>query len=76
MDHNTNTNDASVWSLILTFLAGIFTVIEQSSADDIYKWIFRILTLVSLILMIIINWKKAYAIVFKPEQEIDNEKKA
>ncbi len=55
---NTQTN----W--FLAFLTGAFAWIEQSTADELYNWIFRGMTLLSLALIIIINWKKAWLTLF------------
>lgn len=70
MDHqNTDNNSPINW--LLSILIGIFTIIEQSSADDIYKWFFRALSLISLMLIIIINWKKAMLVLFPNKNKSD-----
>jgi len=69
MEHsNENTENSTIINWILSGLIGFFTLIESATADEIYTWTFRSLTLFSLILMIIINWKKAWHILF-PKKE-------
>ena len=63
--HHTDTTNHSAVNWFLSLLAGFCTVIERASADDIYQWAFRILTLISISLMIIINWEKAMSKLFK-----------
>lgn len=68
MEHTTNhTENNTLINWILSGLIGFFTLIESASADQIYTWIFRGLTIISLMLMIIINWKKAWNTLF-PKQ--------
>lgn len=69
MEHTTDqTQNNTLVNWILSGLIGFFTLIESASADEIYTWVFRGLTIVSLILMIIINWKKAWNTLF-PKKE-------
>ena len=69
MEHSTDhTENNTLVNWILSGLIGFFTLIESASADEIYTWVFRGLTIVSLILMIIINWKKAWNTLF-PKKE-------
>ena len=46
-------------SVISIVLAGIFDIAQDLSPDGVYKWIFRILSVVSISLVIIINWQRA-----------------
>ena len=62
-EHN---NTAINW-LLYIFMA-ICTYIESCSAEAIYTWVFRGLTLVSLILIIIINFPKAKQTLFPPKK--------
>lgn len=65
MEHSTDhTQNNTLTNWILSALIGFFTLVETASADQIYTWTFRGLTLISLILMIIINWKKAWHTLF------------
>ena len=69
MEHSTEqTENNTLVNWLLSGLIGFFTLIESASADEIYTWFFRGLTLISLILMIIINWKKAWHTLF-PKKE-------
>lgn len=63
--HHADTTNHSAVNWFLSLLAGFCTLIERASADDIYMWVFRILTLISISLMIIINWDKAMSKLFK-----------
>lgn len=60
-----HTENHSVLNTILLLFTGLFTMLERASAEEIYTWTFRFLSLISLILIIIINWKKAMQILFK-----------
>lgn len=62
MENTTENNTPINW--FLSIMIGVFTVIETASADQIYTWTLRGLTLISLTLMIIINWKKAWQTLF------------
>jgi uncharacterized membrane protein HdeD (DUF308 family) len=65
MEHSQDhTENNTLINWILSGLIGFFTLIESASADELYTWTFRTLTLFSLILMIIINWKKAWHTLF------------
>jgi bacteriorhodopsin len=46
-------------SLTAFFFAFIFNLAQDLSVDDVYKWLFRALSLVSLLLVVYINWNKA-----------------
>lgn len=59
-----NQTDHSLINWILSFFTAFFALLERSSADDIYNWTFRVLSLISVSLIIIINWKKAYRTLF------------
>lgn len=67
MEH-THSDDNTFYNWILSALVAFFYMIETASPDAIYTWVFRGLTLLSLILMIIINWKKAWHTLF-PKKE-------
>lgn len=70
MEHlhdQTENNTLTNW--VLSALIGFFTLIESATADEIYIWLFRTLTIVSLTLMIIINWKKAWNTLFPKKQK-------
>ena len=58
MDHTNTGGGHGTINTILFGLAGVFSIIQQSSADQIYTWTFRGLSLVSILLIIIINWNK------------------
>lgn len=62
MEHQNENN--TFLNTVLLFFTGICTLIEQSSAEQIYTWIFRGLSLLSLTLIIIINWRKAWQTIF------------
>ena len=65
MEHSHNqTENNTLTNWVLSALIGFFTLIESATADEIYTWLFRTLTLISLILMIVINWKKAWHTLF------------
>lgn len=62
MDHTPdNSNTGANWFFYL--LAALFTTLENLTVDECYTWIFRILSTVSIILIIIINWPKAMAVL-------------
>jgi len=63
MEH-TNHADDNTYNWILSALIGFFTFIESCSPENVYTWLFRALTIISLVLMIIINWKKAWHTIF------------
>lgn len=63
MEHSHDQND-SLLNWMLSGFVAFFYLLENASADEIYTWTFRTLTLISLVLMIIINWKKAWNILF------------
>lgn len=67
MEHHHETNNTAL-NWFLTFCVGVFTLVEESSADQIYTWIFRVLSLFSLILIIIINWNKAMKVIFNNDK--------
>lgn len=46
-------------NLILFFLVGVFDTLQELTADDVYKWLFRGLSTVSLCIIIYINYHKA-----------------
>lgn len=46
-------------NLILLSLAALFNITQHITADSIYTWLFRILSLISLIIVIYINLHKA-----------------
>ncbi len=52
-----------VWNFIangsLIILALAFDVAQETTADDIYKWVYRVAALLSLGLLIYINWNRA-----------------
>lgn len=66
-NHDTQNNTAINW--ILYIFMAICTYIESCSAEKIYIWSFRSLTLVSLVLIIIINFPKAKQTIFPPKNE-------
>lgn len=63
MDQQTEHNNTFI-NWCLSILVACFTWIETSSADQLYTWIFRGLTLISLVLIIIINFPKAFYTIF------------
>lgn len=67
MEHQTENN--TILNTILIFITTICTALEKSSAEQIYTWIFRCLSLVSLMLIIVINWKKAMQILFPNDKK-------
>lgn len=68
MEHPHATNHTSL-NIILLFFTGIFKILEESSAEEIYTWVFRFFSLLSLFLIIIINWKKAWITIF-PKKDL------
>lgn len=48
----------------LIFTTFVFNLFEKITVEQLYVWVFRILTLTSLILIIIINWNKAMKVLF------------
>jgi hypothetical protein len=46
-------------TLILWICAGFFTWLEHFTADDLYTWSLRALTVISVSITIFINWNKA-----------------
>lgn len=51
-------------SAILYVLSWLFVYFQSVSADEIWTWVWRGLSLISLLLIIYINWDKA-VIIFK-----------
>lgn len=81
MDFHTEHNHGPVGglglpNLILFVLTGLFHGLQAFSPDDIYTWTFRILTLISLSLVIYINWDKAVQVFKTKHNKNDKSGKA
>ena len=69
MDSNTHNDNTTFFNWLFSGLAAFFTMLETSSPDQIYTWIFRVLTLISISLIIVINWEKAMNVLFKNKKQ-------
>jgi len=49
------------FDFIFLFLAATFHILESFNFDAVYHWLFQILSLVSLCLIIYVNWKKIFS---------------
>lgn len=63
--HNSMNNFASA---ILWVLTGVFNILAGATIESVYTWVFRLLSLVSVIMVIIINWPKVRNILFKKKK--------
>ena len=66
MEHQHEQNNNTFFNWLLAICAGMFKYISDCSAEEIYTWIFRALTLVSISLIIIINIPKAWDVIKTP----------
>ncbi len=57
--HNQGSSHHIMIDTALLLASGIFEALSNASADDVYKWFFRVLSTLSLGLVIYINWEKA-----------------
>lgn len=64
MEHTHHDSGTSNFlSAILWITAGFFEIMQTITIESAYVWLFRLLSLISVILVIIINWPKAKAIL-------------
>ena len=66
--NHTDSHPSGQHNFILFLIAGLFKIGEELSADSIYQWIFRILSLISVMIVIYINWDKAKQTYLKKKQ--------
>lgn len=61
-DSHTMTN---FLSFILYCLIGMFEVMQSITIESAYTWFFRVLSTISVVMVIIINWPKVMAVLRK-----------
>lgn len=59
---NISVGPANKLSFILAIFTGAFSILEHLTVDNIYVWTFRILSAISVVLIIYINFNKALEI--------------
>lgn len=72
--HHSSIGAHTVLDVALYSLAWLFVFISELSADDVWKWSWRIASAISLALIIYINWNKALEI-FKAKRNKDGNSK-
>lgn len=68
IENSTSTDHPPVYTFLLLICGGFFHFIQTATADTLYIWAFRALTIISLSLVIYINWNKALEI-FKSKRK-------
>jgi len=73
MEHATSQSEHNVFhnflSAVLFAIAWIFEGLQSLSGEDIYNIIFRGLSIVSVSIIIVINWPKAKEVLFKKKSK-------
>lgn len=62
MDH-TNDNNNTFLNWCLSICVGLFAYIESLTFDEMYNYLFKTLTIISVTLIVIINLPKAWAVI-------------
>lgn len=70
IDHNSASTDAPTFraSIILYISSVVFYIFQTMDMDAVWTWVWRGLSLISLILIIYINWNKAIEIFKKTKK--------
>ena len=55
-------------SMIFFVFAGLFNAMQSITIESTYIWVFRILSLISLLMIMIINYPKVKAVLFKKKK--------
>lgn len=69
MEQPTDANNNTFANYLLYVFTALCYVIQHASAEQIYTWTFRVLSLISVILIIIINMPKAWQTIFKRKHD-------
>jgi len=54
---------------VFLFFAAAFHILESFNFDAVYHWLFQLLSIISLCLIIYVNWKKIFS---KKKKDEDN----